>query len=961
MSHRHIHLPLLIVLLASCSTAKQGPTLESLSQRSVQVEHSVTIDADTSSVINAYESVATDEDSSLNIKAMHRLADAEMKQIDELMEQGQKIDQARFDKPIKWYLEVLKRDPQYPQREELLYQLAHAYEQSGDSAKSIKALQILSRDYPRSSRAVEAHFRRAEVLFQEQRFREAEISYAAVITAGRSQRFTTFETPLTALSYTGEPPSGGSSPFYEQSLFKYAWAIYKQDRCIDSLDAFFVLLDLKLNRNLTPTELQELAFLARADRELVDDSFRAINLCIATEGGAKALNIYLANKPPRVYEFLAYQKLAEHYLKQQLDLEAAEAYSAFWQRASWHPYALLFQNQAIEIYTRLGLKEKIIPAKRDFVQHYNDLEERWQNNEHSNYFEYLIRSDKELKATLQRQLELHLSDLASYYHATAQSSKTSFDYKNTVIWYRAYLRHFPDSPKRAEMNLHLADALLESGDYQNAAKEYEHVAYDLGNHDRAADAGYAALSTREKQHKAQEGDLHWDNATTQSALSFARFFPRDPRVPEVLARAADELYQAKQYSQAIKAAESVMSRYSSASQETKRTALTVLANTQFEQQKYEVAELFYLELQALLSRNDPFQKEIDERIAACIYKQAEHFRSQGVVRSAIEQFRRLIASAPNASVRPLAEYDIAMLYIQINEWNLAMQTLETFKKGFPNHPLVKDANEKIAVGYLKLNRPIEAAVALEGISEDLSPEAQREALWQVAELYEEGGELSKAANSFQRYAETFHTPLEPAVEALYKSALLYRKQGQENNYFIQMEKIYQADKEGGAARTNRTRYLAAQGTFELAEPHFQRYAEVKLVEPIRKNMELKNGLMKRALTAYNKTAEIGVAEFTVAATYRIADMYADFSRKLMDSDRPTDLNDEELEQYELMLEEQAFPFEEKAIGLHETNIKRLHEGLYNEWIARSITALAKLMPARYSRVERHDVAAPTPQ
>ena len=119
--------------------------------------------------------------------------------------------------------------------------------------------------------------------------------------------------------------------------------------------------------------------------------------------------------------------------------------------------------------------------------------------------------------------------------------------------------------------------------------------------------------------------------------------------------------------------------------------------------------------------------------------------------------------------------------------------------------------------------------------------------------------------------------------------------------------------------------------------------------------------MKRALTAYNKTAEIGVAEFTVAATYRIADMYADFSRKLMDSERPADLNSEELEQYELMLEEQAFPFEEKAIGLHEANIKRLHEGVYNEWSAKSIAALAKLMPARYSRMERHDIAAPTPQ
>ena len=927
---------LLIAILAGCSGTKPGATLESLSQRSVLIERGVTADADLNSAISAYESVANDESSALNIKAIHRLADAEMLRIEQLVERGELTDKKSYDKPINGYLDVLKRAPNYPQREDILYQLARAYEQSGNNAKSIKALQMLSRDYPRSSRAVEARFRRAEIFFQQQQFHEAELTYTEVITSGRN------------------------SPFYEQSLFKYAWSIYKQERCVDSLDAFFVLLDRKLNRNLTPTELENLGFLSRADRELVDESFRAINLCLATDG-AKAPNKYLANKAPRTYEFLVYKKLAEYHLKQHLDNEAAEVLSAFWERASWHPYALLFQDQAIEIYTRLGLTEKTIPAKISFVEHYGELEERWQNNDHNNYFEFLVRSDKSIKETMQIKLELHLSDLTGHYHSLAQHSKSTHNYKNAIRWYRTYLRYFPSNVKSAEMNLRLADALLENGDYLNAAKEYERVAYDYGNHDKSADAGYAALASYEKLHKTQKGDDHWDNAVTQSALSFARLFPRDPRASEVLARAADELYKAKQYSQAIKAAESIMNRYTNAAIETKRTALTVLANIQFEQEKYEVAELFYLELQAMLGNNSPLKKDVDERIAACIYKQAEHFRTKGVMRSAIQQFQRLITTVPNSSARPIAEFDIATTYIQINEWNDALKHLETFKKQFPNHSLIKDVNEKIAIGYLKLEKPLEAAAALEGITKDMSPEAQREALWQIAELYEKAGDLPKSANSYLRYAETFPTPLEPAVEALYKTALIYRKQGQENNYFVQMERIYQADRDGGVKRTDRTRYLAAKGTFELAEPHFQRYADIRLVEPIRKNMELKNTRMKQALEAYNKATEIGVAEFTTGSTYRIADMYADFSRKLMDSDRPTDLNDEELEQYELMLEEQAFPFEEKAIGLHEANIKRLHTGFYNEWVAKSITALAKLMPARYSRMERHDITAPTPQ
>ena len=228
------------------------------------------------------------------------------------------------------------------------------------------------------------------------------------------------------------------------------------------------------------------------------------------------------------------------------------------------------------------------------------------------------------------------------------------------------------------------------------------------------------------------------------------------------------------------------------------------------------------------------------------------------------------------------------------------------------------------------------------------------------QLYEKAGDKHKAATTYNAYAEMFPSPLEPAIEALYKAGQMHLAVGRDYYYRIQLEKIYEADMNGGTQRTNRTRYLAAQAAFVLAEPHYERYANVRLVEPIRRNMQLKKQLMEQALKAYNKAADLGVAEYTTAATYRIADMYADFSRKLMDSDRPRNLDDEEMEQYEIMLEEQAFPFEEQAIALHETNIKRMHnDGLYNEWIDNSIKALATLMPARYSRNETYAIAAET--
>ena len=68
-------------------------------------------------------------------------------------------------------------------------------------------------------------------------------------------------------------------------------------------------------------------------------------------------------------------------------------------------------------------------------------------------------------------------------------------------------------------------------------------------------------------------------------------------------------------------------------------------------------------------------------------------------------------------------------------------------------------------------------------------------------------------------------------------------------------------------------------------------------------------------------ADYGVADVTTAATYHIAALYQDFGKALLASQRPKKLSKAELEQYNVMLEEQAFPFEEKATELHEVNAR----------------------------------------
>jgi len=94
-----------------------------------------------------------------------------------------------------------------------------------------------------------------------------------------------------------------------------------------------------------------------------------------------------------------------------------------------------------------------------------------------------------------------------------------------------------------------------------------------------------------------------------------------------------------------------------------------------------------------------------------------------------------------------------------------------------------------------------------------------------------------------------------------------------------------------------------------------------------------------------------VAEGTAAATYYIAQVYQNFSTSLLESERPTGLSVAEMNSYELVIEEEAYPFEEQAITVHEQNFELLASGIYNPWVQKSLDRLAEFMPGRYAKSE----------
>lgn len=265
---------------------------------------------------------------------------------------------------------------------------------------------------------------------------------------------------------------------------------------------------------------------------------------------------------------------------------------------------------------------------------------------------------------------------------------------------------------------------------------------------------------------------------------------------------------------------------------------------------------------------------------------------------------------------------------------------------------------KLALAYLEKQQWTQAAGEFERVAAtQKDPQLAREALWQSAELHEKAADAKSgsrvtAAKAYERYLKQYPLPLERGLEARWRMARFAKADGDLKREAVLMKEIYQGDLAGGGARTDRTRYLGATAALAMAEPVVAEYRKVALVEPLARNLKLKKAKMEDALKAYAVAANYGVADVTTAATYQIASLYQDFGQSMIKSERPKKLSKAEREQYDVLLEEQAFPFEEKAIELHETNVKRAAEGIYDQWVRNSFTALGKLRPARYGKTER---------
>lgn len=827
--------------------------------------------------------------------------------------------EVNYAEAVQLYVAVLKNAQTPEERIDAYYNLAKAYDLNGQREESVDTLRQLISQYPDSPLSVEGRFRIAEFEFSSGQYLAAADNYGLVVKSDKS------------------------GDFRDQSLYKQGWALYKASDYETAQPIFFqVLEELEGKIRSVDPKVRQNA------QQLREDTFNIISLGFIQQDGAKSVEAYFKKVGPKNYETDVYLNLGKTYLGKRLFRNAAETFDFFVAKYPFNSRAPEFSSATIKAYQDGGFPSEVLPAKEKFVQRYNRASEFW------------AKADEGTRQSLLPLLQSHVIDLAKYWHAIAQQHQKNEDYLKAAKWYREYLGLNPPELEAITINQLLAEALFAAKQFDEAIVEFERTAYNYPRNGKAAEAAYFALLAYNEQEKAgltgtPEEQNAWWGRRVESTHKFAKRFPADKNTPVLLQGMTNDLLARKDLPGAMRAASTLLQLSPPAPLPMQKEAWVVVADGEYDLGRPEAAEIAYGKVLAFTDLTPEDRLKYQERLIAAVYKQAEKMKAAKDVDGAVAAYQRAARGTTDPKLKASAEFDAAATYMTAERYAAAIPLLVAFRSTYPDNSLNSTVPDKLALAYEKTGQLDKAAAEYELIAAanaSSNPELAREALWSAADLYGKSGRNDDSIRIFRRYVAAYPKPIDVNMEALNRLYTHYNKLGNAAESQQWLKEISLAYDRAGSDNTARTSYLGAMAKFQLNRPLYEAFAAIPLTQPLKKSLGQKKLAMQKALDAYAKTAAIGVAEFTTASNYQIAEIYRKLAADLMASERPKGLSELELEQYAILLEEQATPFEDKALDLYIANANLAKQNIYDDAVRKSFAALAKLSPGRYNKREQ---------
>ncbi|TQV76406.1 tetratricopeptide repeat protein [Aliikangiella marina] len=915
------------VLLSACTSQEIRPTLRSVDKvaNPSLLKNQATAPKSADEIRKAYQrylSTTPKSDKSRKL-ALERLAELEfdvsnrisLSQSEEQPSDAEQLEDERYTQQIKKSVELytlsLRDYPKAKGNDKILYQLAKAYDQLGQSEKSFSKLLQLSTEYPNSRYYIETQFRIAEHYFSLTDYDAAEGAYTEVIIAPKNEIF------------------------YEKALFKRGWSRFKQAYYEDAIDDY--------SQALTYHNFGEIETLNKSERERFDEYFRAIALTVANLGGASYLHEFFQDKPDNQYLYHTYSVLSDIYLKQERYSDSVNVLNEFIKQYPQSIHLPSAQLKIVNNWQAGGFSKNLFSAIEALYQKYHVNNTYWKNFDDVNKKKRIHQSIKE-----------YVLLMSEYYHSRYQKNELTENYTKAATWYQRYLNDYESYARQDKVYFNFAELLRQNSNLTKALNYYELAAYD---DELILDkqSSYLTITLTDKLYKttksAEKGVIL--NKHLRYVERFAELYPEDNRISNIIANATQLAYTNSQFESTIKLA-SLLKNEISNSQDAYKIH-TLKAQAYFRLDQYAEAESAYKSLLTYPQITSKTKKEFTNRLALSIYRQGTKIQDTDKG-EAIHHFMRISDIANTSEIAATGMYDGISLMVNTQQWEQTVSSIQRFQKLYPKSKYNQDLTKKLSIAYLNSDQKIKAAEQFEKISSfEKSRDIQMTALWQAAELYESKGDIASAIRSYSKYADTYRQPYAQNMEAMSKLVELFALSKNSKNVSKWQSRILKADKSSSKEdRTDRTNYIASMTALQMARDKNNEFRSHKLVAPFKVNLRRKKNAMQSAVKLFGRASSYGIPDATTESTYAIARIYQDFSQALLNSERPKSLQGEELEQYNILLEDQAFPFEDKAIEFYEVNLSRIKNNIFDDWVSKSLSELKTLFPVKYGRKSKID-------
>ncbi len=864
--------------------------------------------------------------SALRAEAMHTLGDLYA----EIETSVDRVPRAKAGPPpakpraksIAVYERLLSQYPARAENDGALYQLARAYEESGRPDDAAAGLRRLLAEYPKSAYVPEAAFRLGLRAFAGREFTRA--------------------ADLFQHAARGQDPT-----LVEAARFQLGWTALNLQEYRKAADAFVAILDAataKRRQGGGPA----LADLPEADAAFFNEVVKALLLAFDYQGGADEMRTYFAGSERRSYEETLYRTLGALYQEQDRTADAVAAYQAFLTAAPLHPNAPRFQSAIADAYTRAKRQAALIEARERLAEQYAPGT-AW------------ARANPEAWGPIAQPLVKDaLYQLALYDHTQAQQSRQPAAWTKALARHDRFLAVFPKDVDAARVVWLRGEALFELGRYADAAEAYRRSAYEYPLHPQTRDAAYAAVSARDRLIPA-DGPVSADVAEQLAADSaqFIAAYPDDARNPDLLMKAAETALRAGRPESATDLARRLVSAYPASRWAT--PAHRLIGQGLYDSGRYLDAEKAFR--RAMAGADAKQTTALTALAAAALFQAADHDKTNGRPADAVQAFLRVASDYPATTVAPAALSEAADLHSQAGRAVDAAKTWRRVAEQYPESDDAPSALRRLA-SAAESSGDLPAAITWYDRLAARSSGAQRDGLmWTIAALAEQARDWPRAEQTLAALAARSDLPPERTLEAAFRAgraAAEQRRPGAATltDGALTRYRLWRGQR--GTHETTPADVLAAQALVALGDLHAASCAAIRLKDPLEQALAQKRDALNTALATYAEAAEIKIAATSTEATHKIGEALEEFFRALLASDRPSALTDEELEQYNFLIEEQAAPFEDRAVGAYEANVRRVQElGLSDAWIAKSYERLAELRPARYRRPERLELLRPS--